>query len=109
MPNNSWAADAESTRQTPVEEAKAIIFREGMNQIPNGTQIYSSDSKQILMNILFDDNSIFGTGDWVWEVYSRGLDSGLPFDFPDGIDPGNDWTLHLTFEVYEPVVVELAY
>ena len=109
VPNNSWAADAESTRQTPAEEAKAIIFREEMNQIPNGTQMYSSDSKEILMNILFDDNSIFGTGNWVWEVYSRGLDSGLPFDFPDGIDPGNDWTLHLTFEVYEPVVVELAY
>ena len=80
-----------------------------MNQIPNGTQTYSSDSKEILMNILFDDNSIFGTGNWVWEVYSRGLDSGLPFDFPDGIDPGNAWTLDLTFEVYEPVVVELAY
>ncbi|HJM44820.1 MAG TPA: PKD domain-containing protein, partial [Candidatus Poseidoniaceae archaeon] len=109
VPNDSWAADAESTRQTPAEEAKAIIFREDMNNIPNGTQIYSSDSKEILTEILFDDTSIFGTGDWVWEVYSKGLDSGLPFEFPDGIDPGNDWTLHLTFEVYEPVIVELAY
>ena len=44
-----------------------------------------------------------------YEVHSNGLDSGLPFEFPDGIDPGNDWTLHLTFEVYEPVIVELAY
>lgn len=109
VPNNSWAADAESTRQTPAEEAKAIIYRENMNNIPNGTEIYSSDSKEILMLILFEDTSIFGAGDWVWEVHSNGLDTGLPFDFPDGIDPGNDWTLHLTFEVYEPVIVELAY
>ena len=109
VPNDSWAADAETSRQTPSDAAQAIISREDLNNIPNGTQIYSSDSKDILMNILFDDSSIFGTGDWVWEVYSKGLDSGLPFDFPDGIDPGNDWTLELTFEVYEPVIVELAY
>jgi PKD repeat protein len=109
VPNNSWVADAESTRQTPAEEAKAIIYREDMNDIPNGTEIYSSDSKEILMLILFEDTSIFGAGDWVWEVHSNGLDTGFPFDFPDGIDPGNDWTLHLTFEVYEPVIVELAY
>ena len=82
-----------------------------MNNIPNGTEIYSSDSKEILTNLLFDDSSIFGTGNWVWEVYSNGLDldTGLPFEFPDGIDPGNEWTLYLTFEVYEPVIVELAY
>ena len=109
VPNNNWAADAESSRLTPAEAAKAIIYREEMNDIPNGTEIFSSDSKEILMTILFADTSIFGTGDWVWEVHSKGLDSGLPFDFPDGVDPGNDWTLHLTFEVYEPVVVELAY
>ena len=109
VPNDSWAADAESTRQTPAEEAKAIILREEINNIPNGTQTYSSDSKEILMDILFADTSISGTGNWVWEVHSRGLDSGLPFEFPNDLDPGNDWTLHLTFEVYEPVVVELAY
>lgn len=109
VPNDSWAADAESNRQTPAEDASAIIYREKMNKIPNGTEVYSSDSKDILVNILFDDTSIFGTGDWVWEVYSKGLDTGLPFEFPDGIDPGNDWTLYLTFEVYEPVIVELAY
>ena len=109
VPNNSWVADTESTRQTPAEEAKAIIYREDMNDIPNGTETFSSDSKEILMLILFDDMSIFGAGDWVWEVHSDGLDTGLPFDFPDGVDPGNDWTLHLTFEVYEPVIVELAY
>ena len=111
VPDNSWAADAESTRQSPAEDASAIIYREKMNNIPNGTEIYSSDSKEILTNILFEDSSIFGTGNWVWEVYSNGLDldTGLPFEFPDGLDPGNDWTLHLTFEVYEPVIVELAY
>ena len=109
VPNNNWVADTESTRQTPVEEAQAIIYREDMNDIPNGTETFSSDSKEILMLILFDDMSIFGAGDWVWEVHSDGLDTGLPFNFPDGVDPGNDWTLHLTFEVYEPVIVELAY
>ncbi len=109
VPNNGWVADAESTRQTPAEEAKAIIYREDMNNIPNGTKVYSSDSREILISILFEDTSIFGTGDWIWEVYSKGLDTGIPFDFPEGIDPGNAWTLHLTFEVYEPVIVELAY
>ncbi len=71
--------------------------------------MYSSDSKELLLENLFDTSSQFGEGNWMWEVHSRGLDSGLPFDFPDGIDPGNSWELKVTFEVYEPVIVELAY
>ena len=111
VPNSGWVADAESSRDTdtPAEDAKAIIFRDKMNSIPNGTQTYSSDSKEILLNLLFEESAQFGKGNWVWEVHSKGLDSGLPFDFPEGIDPGNAWSLELTFEVYEPVVVELAY
>ena len=109
VPNSGWVADAESRRENPSENAQAVIFRDKMNSIPNGTKSYSSDSKEILLGLLFDENSQFGNGNWLWEVHSKGLDSGLPFDFPDGIDPGNAWTLELTFEVYEPVVVELAY
>ena len=109
VPNSGWTADAESTRNSPEDEAKAKISRDKLNTIPNGTQTYSYDSKEILLDVLFASNSQFGDGNWVWEVYSRGLDSGLPFDFPDGIDPGNSWKLELTFEVFEPVIVELAY
>lgn len=109
VPNSGWTADAESSRNSPEDEAKAKISRDKLNTIPNGTQTYSYDSKEILLDVLFASNSQFGDGNWVWEVYSRGLDSGLPFDFPDGIDPGNSWRLELTFEVFEPVIVELAY
>ncbi len=109
VPSSGWVADAESSRSTPEQNAKAKISRYQLNSIPNGTQMYSSDSKELLLENLFDTSSQFGEGNWMWEVHSRGLDSGLPFDFPDGIDPGNSWELKVTFEVYEPVIVELAY
>ena len=109
VPSSGWVADAESSRSTPEQNAKAEISRYQLNSIPNGTQMYSSDSKELLLENLFDTSSQFGEGNWMWEVHSRGLDSGLPFDFPDGIDPGNSWELKVTFEVYEPVIVELAY
>ena len=107
LADNSWSADAESFRPQSLEEARANIARSEMNPIPEGTSVLDADSRALVLAALLSDYAVFGAGEWHWVVFSEGFDTGLPFD-PDQLDPGNEWSLELSFVVYEPAIVELG-